>query len=84
MEYPLSLFMREGDIPLTNRRKTTMPNPTYWLAAILNEVEAYEVSSADLGSSPAELSCNPEGYREVSLIDHQGSPEMDLTNVVEA
>lgn len=37
-----------------------------------------EISVADLGASPAELDHNPEANREVSWIDHQGSPEMRM------
>ena len=59
-------------------------NCNYWLAAALAETE-YEAklhNSALLGCSPAELEHGTPELRSVSLVDHQGSPEMDLTNVV--
>jgi hypothetical protein len=41
-----------------------------------NGTLCHDCQVPDLGASPAELDHNPESDRPVSLIDHQGSPEM--------
>lgn len=59
-----------------------MQNPIFWLISIADGVdtETALLSNVDLGASPAELDCNPESFRTHAMINHQGSPEMDLTN----
>lgn len=53
---------------------------TFWLSAMLNDIEYHESlwDSTKLGCSPAELDCNPELDREFSFADHDGCPELRL------